>query len=122
MVGHIALAPFGFDKLVSGMGCGPATFAPQSRIASALSRGFRPIEKAVSIFPALSRRSFSQVTDIKRVIRLRAIKNLYVWPGFSIIWMRHFQKVTAMKTEPIHIRPGLSLYKQPLTGKGGSRS
>lgn len=26
-----------------------------------------------------------------------------------------------MKTEPIHIRPGLSLFKQPLTGKGGSR-
>ena len=25
-----------------------------------------------------------------------------------------------MKTEPIHIRRGLSLYKQPITGKGGS--
>ncbi|MCL6684082.1 tyrosine-type recombinase/integrase [Sphingomonas alba] len=25
-----------------------------------------------------------------------------------------------MKTEPIHIRPGLSLYKQPITSKGGS--
>lgn len=26
-----------------------------------------------------------------------------------------------MKTEPIHIRPGLSLYKQPVTNRGGSR-
>ena len=34
--------------------------------------------------------------------------------------MRHFHLDAAMKTEPIHLQRGLTLYKQPLSSRGGS--
>lgn len=51
MVGHIALAPFGFDKLVSGIGCGPAICATDPESPRAFREVFGPSKRPFRFFP-----------------------------------------------------------------------